>query len=303
MQIGISLSSQQLDLCLLSPNSPDAGISSPTGQSPPVASYFSLPDWRHNLGHFLRNNRALKRQLQKHPLCLSLSDPLVPPTLIDLPKAENDEQLRNLIIYHSQELLALEAQDMVLDFTALPKEAWRGQKTQGFVCAEHRDRVQQLWQDFSQHGIELKWIESLEFSLGRFARQFSHHQTQAHLIALEQHLLLQIYHQNQLSLQRHLNFNLGFQHSLASQHLLDALILELQRSFDFFEHHMALSEVTAMSFISPIPLSPHLADQLADQIRPRLNTQVLTTDQESAQQSKDWWRQWAAQGAAMRVSP
>lgn len=216
------------------------------------------------------------RALRQATCTLTLANASCPLTLIDIPQAEDDEQTRNLILFHGQELLQLTDKDLSLDFTRLPDKAWRGQRQQGFVVAEQRLRLEQLWFDSHGMGLNLQQIECVELSLGRLGLSQQNSQQQALLIELKNRLLLLLYYQQQLCLVRHIDFQFAGQKSLANQFQLDNLTLQLQRSFDFYEHHMALGQISHLALLTTEPFSERNLEHLMAELPQR--TQTINLD-------------------------
>lgn len=169
-----------------------------------------------------------------------------------------DNELKDALRWSVKDFVDYPVEQAVIDVFRVPSQKNREAKV--FVVASLRDDIQQMVDFIRKSGLRLQSIDIEELSLGNIIRKIPGHEKGIALLNFEQHHgSVNLYHDSALYLSRRLDIGLERMEELQSlgseltdieEQVYDPIILELQRSMDFYE-----SEFTKPP-ISHLVLSP-----------------------------------------------
>lgn len=151
----------------------------------------------------------------------------------NVPEAELSEALR----WRVRDLIDFPVTEAVLDAFLVPEDKARGTKRMAYVAVAHRKTITQVVARVEAAKLELSAIDIPELALRNLAEVCCDTERGAALVKLVPGRgSLQIIRGGDLFLAR--QFSLPYQGGLLEDLPADALVLELQRSLDYFERQM-----------------------------------------------------------------
>lgn len=174
--------------------------------------------------------------------------------LVDAPPVPAEE-MASAVRWKIKDLLDFPAENAVLDVFELPADATRN-RSSGMVYAAVavRSRLEQLVAQVSQSGLTLEAITIPELALRNITSRFGDdHHGLAFLSLQSSGGILNITRQGQLYLTRRINLPVARDTTFSEEGegVQDRVVLEIQRSLDYFESQMAQDAV------SRIVIAPH----------------------------------------------
>lgn len=170
-----------------------------------------------------------------------------------------DEELSDAMRFRIKDMLATPIEDMVIQATRLPADAYRGRLDMAFVSAVRRDYVRNLVDWCQRHELELQAISIPEFTLLQLVAGQLPEQSVA-LLRLDAHDgALYVYYDGALYLVRPLAIGYADlqqvtapgEFALETDSQLDRLSLELQRSMDFYESQIGMGSIGQVWVLKP----------------------------------------------------
>jgi MSHA biogenesis protein MshI len=181
----------------------------------------------------------------------------------DVPAAEVAAALR----WRIKDLLSYPVQQAALAASPLPADAYRGRQKKAYVAALQTTLLEQRAAIIDAAGLNLDCIEIAEFALNNLQSRIEAPGAAILLHLFERGGLLNIVEAGQLYLSRESEQDLQvlldeqepFQHR-------EELLLEVQRSRDFYESQMGKGIITRLQYspdrVDMLPLADYLASQL-----------------------------------------
>lgn len=207
--------------------------------------------------------------------------------LVDAPAVPTDE-MASAVRWKIKDLLDFPAEAAVLDVFELPAEATRN-RASGMVYAAvaARSRLEQLIAQVNQSGLELQAIDIPELALRNIGNRFIDDHHGVALLSLQPSGgILNITRQGQLYLTRRINLPVAgdITSSEGWQAVQDRVVLEIQRSLDYFESQMGQQAV------SRIVVAPHGGDPtlILAGLTEALSTPVVALDMSHEIDTPDW---------------
>lgn len=178
--------------------------------------------------------------------------------LMEAPAVEGDEVIPALR-WKVKDLIDFPVEEAVLDYFPVPEEAYRG-KGMIYTVVMRRERVVALRDMITDSGLELAAIDIPELAMRNLARAFTDDQDGLAFLDLNPGgSTLNLSREGTLYLTRHLNTQLR-EDAIGTDEwagVKDRLVLEIQRSLDYFEGQMGLPQ------INRLVLAPRMADSQA----------------------------------------
>lgn len=225
------------------------------------------------------------------PLCLVLSAERYQLIQLDKPVVPEAEMLQALP-WLARELTSVAVDDMLLDYLDLPEQASQ-QSARINVVVTARSSLQELCRELQRRKVQIVNIQPEEW----LPRNLLPIQNAAVMLIVHQpgqELMLQIIRQGTLYFSRRLRgFNRIDQYGIAelSQGMLDNLLLEVQRSLDYFEGQLRQAPVKEILFQIASGELPAIVKYFADngfvQVRALDLTALMLGLNPSEQQ--DYW--------------
>ena len=216
--------------------------------------------------------RLTKLGLQRLPCNLVLAGGNYQLLLGEAPKVP-PEELAEALRWRVKELIQFPVVDAIIDAILLPEDSARGTSRMAYAVVAHRNTITQLIAQAKTAQLDLHTIDISEMALRNLAQACGDTKRGVALVKLEQGGgSLQIIRDGNLYLSR--QFSIAYNAGLLDDLPGDALMLELQRSLDYFERQMR----------QPPPGAIHLcgenitADKLTPSIRNGLAVKIDLLD-------------------------
>lgn len=185
--------------------------------------------------------------------------------LLEAPRVADDE-LREALRWQIKDLITFPVDQAVLDVFELPEDGSRGRRMV-YVAAAQRRSIEAVVAASREARLKLRSIDIGELSLRNVAERVSSDARGLALVRLQRgrgNVLLFRQGQLYLSRQFELNYGAGADEALPEE----ALILEMQRSLDYYERQMA-QEAPARILLCGDNIS---TDKITDSIRQSFST-------------------------------
>lgn len=165
--------------------------------------------------------------------------------LLEAPNVEPDE-LRAAIRWKIKDLLDMKVESAAIDVFQVPEDAYRG-RSMVYVVASLNSRIQQIVELVNEAGLELAVIDIPELVMKNLSTHFIEDEQGVAFMDLRRTgSTMNITHGGDLYLTRRINTQLGpdVMQSPEWDTLKDRLILEIQRSLDYYESQMGKHQIS-----------------------------------------------------------
>jgi MSHA biogenesis protein MshI len=216
-----------------------AYVQRPATQEPRLVYCEYLPcDASANVSDVLRQ-RLVKLGLQHLPSTLVMNSSQYQLLLGDAPKVPAEE-LAEALRWRVKDLIQFPIADAIIDAFLLPEDSARGVSRMAYAVVAQRNQVTQLIAQAKAAQLQLENIDIPELVLRNLAQTCCDTKRGIALIKLGQGGgSLQIIRDGSLYLSR--QFSLAYNGGLLDEIPAEALVLEVQRSLDYFERQMRQS--------------------------------------------------------------
>jgi MSHA biogenesis protein MshI len=213
-----------------------AHIRRPATQQPALSHCEFLPlSAGENPADVLRA-RLVKLGLQRVPCHLVLSPPHYNLLLVEAPKVP-PEELAEALRWRIKDLVHFPVADAAIDAFFLPEDSARGGNRMAYAVVTQRSTIAALVEQFKAAQLPLAVIDVAELALRNVAETCCDTKRGVAIVKLAQGGgSLQIIRGGNLYLSR--QFSLGYNAGLLDDLPGEALVLELQRSLDYFERQL-----------------------------------------------------------------
>jgi MSHA biogenesis protein MshI len=258
-----------------------AHIQRPATQQPYLASCDFLPtESGTDLAELLRA-RLLKSGLQGIPCNLVMSPGSYQLILGEAPKVPAEE-LAEALRWRIKDLVQFPISEAVVDAFLLPEDSARGTSRMAYAVASQRKNIEAVVAAAKSSGLDLKNIDIPELVLRNLAEACCDTKRGVAIVKLHQGGgSLQIIRDGNLYLSR--QFSLSYNAGLLDDLPGEALVLELQRSLDYFERQMRQVPPSHIYLCG----ENVTADKLTPQIRNALAVTINLLDLNSGVQIAD----------------
>lgn len=236
--------------------------------------------------HNAANHVKWVRQHMKGSINLLLTDSLYQLLLSDVPDVP-DEEIESAIRFKAADLIQYDIEDAALDVIQLPSEAYRGRMKMAFILATKKQPLREWSMALVQKGIRIDTIDVEHTQLRNLAVHLQNFSETGifHIESTRGRLILNF--QGEMVLSR--TFDSGLS-TLASESTfqdgeleltqsdneqddiqLETLVLEMRRSFDYYESQLglgAISEVQLLCLPEHLSLSTKLTEKLGMRFSP-----------------------------------
>lgn len=216
----------------------------------------------------LEHPHAIKEFLDKagvleHKCSLVLSQGEYQLLLIEAPDVPSEE-LKEAILWRVKDLVQVPVDDVVLDYFELPDDAFRGRGKMIYVVVADRNLIEKRVAWLSKLDVQPVCIDVPELALLNIAQELSLSETgTAFLLLGDQQSLVNLFSSGALYMSRGLPYN--------HQTHIDNIVLDLQRSMDYFESQIGCSPCVRI-FVVPLqegetPLLMELRNNLSADVQ------------------------------------
>lgn len=250
---------------------------------------------KHNAFHPCQSIDDMQRQLQRwvgefklhqHPVNFALGHNQFSFLLTEAPEVE-DAELQKAMRWKARELIDAELDEVVIDSFPIVGQKQRGRQPMAYLVAASVD-VLRSYVDLVEHSdLQLRSIDIPALAQRNLAHQLAEDKNGVALLGLnKQSSLLTLTRQGELYLAR--DIEVGYANFAgesapgdgelqieglppATQNTLDTIVLEVQRSVDYYERYFAQPQIQSL-VIAPMPVSvngmvEYMASQLGMQVR------------------------------------
>lgn len=164
--------------------------------------------------------------------------------LVEAPEVE-PEELRDAVRWKIKDLLDMKVDEAAIDVFEVPEDAYRGRKMV-YVVAAHKNRIKNIVDLVTESGLELAVIDIPELVMHNLARHYIADEDGVAFMDLRRTgSTMNISRNGDLYLTRRINTQLDpdVMQTPDWEGLRDRLILEVQRSLDYYESQMGKSPI------------------------------------------------------------
>ncbi|MDX1491626.1 MAG: hypothetical protein R3332_10080 [Pseudohongiellaceae bacterium] len=219
---------------------------------------------RMDVNNVQQMRQTLQRQVEELGLQGGKCNALLTPRdynlyLVEAPMVE-EEEMRAAVRWKIKDLIDMPVEDAIIDVFPAPEDAFSGRNKMLYVVAATKTKVEQLIELCSQADLELDAIDIPEMAMRNISSHFANDDNSLGVVSLKTNgSSMNVTRGGVLYLARKINTQVG-QDVLQSHNwevMRDRLVLEIQRSLDYFESQMGQNPV------SQILLAPRLHDTQA----------------------------------------
>lgn len=197
--------------------------------------------------------------------------------LVEAPKVE-PEELRAAVRWKIKDLLDMKIEDAAIDVFQVPSDAYRGREMV-YVVAALRSRIQSIVDAVNQSGLELAVIDIPELVMKNISTRYLDDDKGLAFMELRRNgSTINISRGGELYLTRRINTQLD-QDAMRSANwdmLKDRLVLEIERSLDYFESQMGQGQVDRIIIAQRQKDSGQLTDELNAALQARVSSLDLS---------------------------
>ena len=196
--------------------------------------------------------------------------------LIESPPVEPQE-LKSAVRWKIKDLLDIPAEEAAIEVFPVPEDAFQGRSKMLYVVVAQKSRIESIVELVSKCDLNLSSIDIPELAMRNISSQFLNDEHGLAFMDLRRAgSTLNMSRAGQLYLTRKINTQLD-NNVMASpdwESLRDRLVLEIQRSLDYYESQMAQNP------ISQVVLAPRVADtqQMADSLSEVMAVKISVLD-------------------------
>ena len=304
-----------------------ACITRTAGQPPSLqAIHYSKIDNKAETSHLFKQ-LVQQNKLEELPVVTTLL--AADSNLVMLEKPEvADNELRQAIRWRVKDSLPFDVNNAIVDVFEIPGQKERGRTPLVYVTAAEKESLKQQVQLFQEQNLELESIDIAELVMRNIAALLPEDQQGVALLKLDASKgLMTLTQDSSLYLAR--NIDVGYTSLSAAtnsilgedvneadglaleegvspeqQRALDAIVLEVQRSLDYYESHFAKPAITSL-VIAPLPYEiPGVINLLASALglQVRLLDLNAVLDAQMPMSAEDQANCFYAIGSALRES-
>ena len=259
-QLGLYLSSDGIAVAEIE----QSGDRQPSLKSCAFISATESTDQLTQLAKYIRKN-----DLKKQPCVVVLDESQY--NLIQLPAPPvTDAELKSAVRWSIKDLINYPVEDAVVDVFRVPVQEHREGKI--YVVATAKDNIQKTVDFIRKCGLSLHAIDIEQLSLGNIIEQMNDHQRGVAALHLD-HLVgsISLYSNSALYLSRKIETGLNRMEeiqaqgaaSAAMEQVYESIILELQRSLDFYESEFARPPITKLVVAPRHPILQGFCDYVS----------------------------------------
>jgi MSHA biogenesis protein MshI len=205
--------------------------------------------------------------------CSLVLHPLYYQVLLTEKPAVAADELLDAVRWQIKDLLDFSVEQAVIDFFPLPDDAYRGRKSMLYAVAMRKTSLEAIVAPVEASGLALGCVEIAELALHKFAIEVpAGRGGSAFVHMLESEGFINLLEQGSIYLSRSLDVGLAAFRDVGNSGELDNLLLEIQRSLDFYESQLGKG-IIANLYYSPAseemaPVATHLANLLGLDVQP-----------------------------------
>ncbi|MCG8378303.1 MAG: pilus assembly protein PilM [Proteobacteria bacterium] len=195
--------------------------------------------------------------------------------LVEAPDVQ-PEELRAAIRWRVKDLIDFHIDDAVVDVFEVPAHKAAGKNKMMYAVVAKANQVKHLIDQLNNAGLNLDIIDIPELALRNIASMLPEDVGGVALVYVGPHQgLITITRQSSLYLSRTINVGtsilpesvLSVMDDESCQHWLDSIIIEVQRSMDYYESHFSQAQVSAL-LLTPIGKEiPGVTEYISEQLQ------------------------------------
>jgi MSHA biogenesis protein MshI len=170
--------------------------------------------------------------------------------LVEAPEVE-DSELRAAVRWKIKDLLDMKVEDAAIDVFPVPEDAYRGRKMV-YVVAALKSKIQSVVNMVTASGLELAVIDIPELVMRNLSSRFIEDDHGVAFMDLRRNgSTMNITRGGELYLSRRINTQLDpdVMQSVEWDSLKDRLVLEIQRSLDYYESQMGQNQINRIVIV------------------------------------------------------
>jgi MSHA biogenesis protein MshI len=171
--------------------------------------------------------------------------------LVEAPAVE-EEEMRSAVRWKIKDLIDMPVEDAVIDIFPAPEDAFSGRNKMLYVVAAVKSKVEQVIELCAQANLELASIDIPEMAMRNVTKRFASDENSLGVVSLKTNgSSMNITRDGNLYLARKINTQMGpdVMQSRDWEALRDRLVLEIQRSLDYYESQMGQNPVSKIFMV------------------------------------------------------
>lgn len=206
-----------------------------------------------------------EHNLKNRPCVMVLDDAQYNLFQMPVPAVE-DSELKSALRWNISDLLSYPVDEAVIDVFRVPVQQHREAKA--YVVAAHREHVEQAIGFVKKSGMILSTIDIEELSLGNIIEQFESQERGVAVLHFgREHGSINLYSNSDLYLSRKIDTGLNRIEEMlsigAEAQVYESIILELQRSLDFYESEYARAPISKIIVAPRQPILQGICDYIS----------------------------------------
>jgi len=236
--------------------------------------------------------------------CSLVLHPVYYQLLLTETPAVNADEMSSAIRWKIKELLDFPLEDAAIEYFELPADAFRGRRKMLYAATLRKGTLKELLQPVAQSGLAVDCIEVAELALHNLTANIPVERGGVAILQLLQGVgFINLVEDGAVYLCRRLDFGLDRFDALGDNSaFFDSLMLEIQRSLDYYESQLGKGIVTNLYYAPGIimtePIGEFLSQSLAITVEP-LTFAKMTIDTELELEDPQLLRSVNAIGAAL----
>lgn len=289
--IGLQLSEDFVSLLLLD----NTDIHSPTIKDYihyPVSAENSLEKVESNIAKYIASN-----QLEKVPSCLVLDDKDYQLFVIEAPLVPKNE-MAEAVKWKIKDLLQFPLADAVIDVFLQPDVNQEGKNIANVVVAQ-KNIIEKKSQFIQNIGLSLLAIDIPELAYRNYFEKTDYHDKNIALVLIKENYgKLLVLKNSQVCFSR--SFSISYKGGIFDELPESEIVLELQRSLDYYERQLKQSMPTNIVFIGESLMEDKITSVTTDSLNQQVTVEKILNYELSDEDSLLSSRVIASYGAALR---
>lgn len=180
-----------------------------------------------------------------------------------------DEEMKEAVRWRIKDLIDFDVESAAVDFFRIPEQAFRGRSPMIYVVVARRSVINDAQTLIGEAGLTLKFVDAAQLALCNLSQGWAVENQTIALLYLEQgESMLSLAKNDNLYLGRRIQTNVSalLSSGLAHDDAFNTLVLEMQRSMDYYESQLGQASATRIILMPMAAGDAHLSEELGDNL-------------------------------------
>ncbi|BCE01134.1 hypothetical protein [Marinicellulosiphila megalodicopiae] len=209
--------------------------------------------------------------LKDWPVSILLPEEQYQIRLVEVPDVDEDDVV-DAIKLKANDFISYQIDDAFVDVLPMPEKAFHGRRKMAFVVIAEAEPVMATIDIIKQTGLSVHSVDIADQALRNLSSYCNKHHNSGLLLISWQHSQINLCHDHNLVVNRKIDIgSLGLlaedqpvENQLSDKIQHDSLVLEIQRSMDYFESQLGLGVINEISILSLMELPNSIYNFLND---------------------------------------